>query len=335
MADDSVPMRDHLVEFPKYIEKMKTLARMANLEGAHHAGHPLRGTLVWLENLAASYLTPIGLKVSALGPGPERLVEQLFEILTATSMYGYDRMCWLADGYFQELDANPVIRKFITSRLPQASQYDATISELMYWGWLKGQGFSPILTDDEGTPDLCLGNDINGNPVYCEVKSLLPGSEPEAIKNAMSKTNRQIKKMGGDDAVGYCLFRVVLPVRHYPATKDQNGITILEGTRPDPATVVIPPQIQDYADEIQRHLHSSSYRSVSRVVLLWEEQQIVGNIPGWVTVNGVRQSVVLEHQQARKDVALQHGGDLLPKATVSFNVKLVPSVPPPKLHTYV
>ncbi|RTL56836.1 MAG: hypothetical protein EKK46_03980 [Rhodocyclaceae bacterium] len=327
MSDDKAPQRDPLIDFPQYIEKMRRLARLANLGSASHARHPLLGTLVKLNEFSNAYLTANGLKISALGPEPIKVVSQLFDILTAISMYGYDRMYWLADGYYSELEANPGIRKFITSRLPQADLYEATMSELMYWGWLRSKGFSPELADEDGAPDLLVGKDVDGNPVYCEIKSLLPGSEPDAIQNALAKANRQIKKKGGDAAIGYCLFRVVEPVRHHPVIGNRNGLAILERSKPDPAVEEIPPQIQRYVDEIQRHLRSSSYRSVAQVVILWEEQEIVGNIPGCVSVCGYRKSISLDHEQARNRVKLEHNGDLLPKATVGFNINLFSRIP--------
>ena len=332
MIGGAVVQRDPFVEFPQYIEKMTRLARMANLESARHAGHPLLATLVKLNKISNAYLTASGLDVSSLGPGPDQVVRQLFDILTAISMYGYDRISWLADGYFSELEANSIIRKFIATRLPQADLYDATMSELIYWGWLKSKGFFPELADEDGAPDLRVGEDVAGNAVYCEVKSMLPGADSDAIQNVLAKANRQIKKKGGNDAIGYCLFRVVEPVRHHPVVGNRNGLAILKRSRLDPAVAAIPSQIQRYVDGIQKHLRSSSYRSVAKVVILWEEQEVVGNIPGWITVCGYRNSVFIDHEQARQSVLLQHSGDLLPKATVAANIKLVSRIP---LYKYV
>ena len=332
MNREEGPKRNPFVEFPQYIEKMKRLARMANLESSGHVGHPLLGTLVKLHEFSNTHLTTAGLKVSALGPEPARVVHQLFDVLTAVSMYGYDRMYWLADGYFSELEASQSIRKFIATRLPQPGLYDATITELIYWGWLKSKGFSPELADEDGAPDLLVGQDVIGNAVYCEVKSLLPGAKPDAIQNALAKANRQIKRKGGDDAIGFCLFRVVEPVRHLPVIGNQHGLAILGRSRPDSAAPTVPSQIQHYVDEVQKHLRSSSYRSVAQVVFLWEEQEVLGNIPGWITVCGCRNSVSIDHQQARQSVQLQHRGDLLPKATVAFNINLSPR---PPLYKYV
>lgn len=322
MSEIQRPSRDPFAEFSQYIEKMKGLARMANIESAHHAEHPLLKTLITLNNFTRTHLTSEGLRIPNLGHGVDQVVRQLFEILTTMSMYGYDRMNWLADNYFSELETNQTIQKFISTRLPNADQYDATISELMYWGWLKSKGFSPKLTDEDGTPDLFVGKDINDNNVYCEVKSLLPGVKSEAIQNNLNKANRQIKHQGGDAAIGYCLFRIVEPVRHIHSVETTNGIEILGRSCSKTIDVIVPPQLQHYVDMIHKHLQSLNYRSITRVIFLWEEQEIVGNIPGWITACGTRKSISINHQKARHTLDLLHKGDLLPKATVAFNINI-------------
>lgn len=271
MSQIQHPNRDPFAEFSKYIEKMKGLARMANIDSAHHAEHPLLKTLISLNKFSKNHLTSEGLRISNLGQGVSEVVSQLFEILTTMSMYGYDRMYWLADNYFSELETNQTIQKFISTRLPKSDLYDATISELMYWGWLKSKGFTPRLIDEDGAPDLLVGKDVNDNNVYCEIKSLLPGIKPEAIQNNLSKANRQIKHQGGDSAVGYCLFRMVEPIRYIPSIEKKNGLEILSRSCSKAIDLVIPSQLQQYVDTVQKHLQSSNYRSIACVIFLWEE----------------------------------------------------------------
>lgn len=72
---------------------------------------------------------------------------------------------------------------------------------------------------------------------------------------------------------------------------------------------------------------STTCRSVSKVILSWEERLVIGNIPGEMTVLGNRKSCEIEHANARQPFHID--ADLLPKATITFNVTLKRKEPVP------
>lgn len=185
----SKPTRNFRQEITAYIAQMQSLAAIGTLKNT--STHPLFRSLATLEQMLNGFVTVTGeLKLEKLGPEPGVIVSQLLEILSAQSAYGYDRMYWLADGYFEELVQGEETRRFIQSRLPTPEHYEATIVELAYWGWLKARGLFPQLTEDSGKPDLIVGKDISGDEVHCEVKAILPGTKPSRIDKIVKKANK-------------------------------------------------------------------------------------------------------------------------------------------------
>lgn len=309
------------------MERMRALAAIADLTPQKNYDHPLFKTLVSLAELVTARTNSAGeLKIGGFGPEPEKIVDQLFEVLHAQSTYGYDRMSWLADGYFEELEETVQARKFVAERLPVAEHYEATIAELGYWGWIKARGGAPVLLTSEGMPDLLLGPDAEGDAVYCDVKSIRHGTCPDRIRKVIEKTNRQLKRVHGESTKGLCYIRILTPVIRYPQFSDNgHGRLMLQPDERSKNELGVPNEIAAYFDAVRYALSGPSYRSVSKVILSWEERLVIGNIPGWLTVMGTRNSCLIDHSHAR--VRFDVNFDLLPKATVAFNIKLVPRVP--------
>lgn len=317
------PQRNFHEEIDAYISKMQALAAIANLQSSTQRLHPLFATLETLSRLRKAWITPQGLRVEKLGPNPQVVVRQLLHVLNALSVYGYDRMYWRADGYFEELEQNEANRKFIRSRLPHPEHYEATISELAYWGWLKARGLSPCLMEEEGKPDLLVGHDQTGDPVFCDVKAILPDTHPKRVEKVIKKANEQIKNVAGETTKGFCLIRIVSPVVRLPVISDTGqGNLWLKPEQGNRNPSGVPYEIAEFYDRAAKLLSSQNCRSVAKVVLTWEEQLVIGNIPGWVTIHGVRNSCQVDHANARQNITLDV--DLLPKATIASNINLVP-----------
>lgn len=314
--------RNFRQEFNTYISQMEDLAAIGGVKG--DPNHPLHQTLEALQRMLAATVTPQGeLKMSAFGPGPEGVAVHLFSLLRVQSHYGYDRMSWLADGYFQELLSDPQTQRFIRQRLPTYEHYDSTIAELLYWGWLKARGLAPKLTEEEGKPDLFVGRDEVGDAVYCDVKAISSGSMASRIRKDIGKTNQQIKAVAGDTTKGYCQIRIVEPVVRFPVISDSGqGFAILQSDQGSRNDAGVPNEIGHYYDEARRVMQSNDYKSVAKVIFTWEEHQMVGNVPGWVTVVGNRRSCELDHVKARCPYKIN--ADLQPKATVEFNIAMRP-----------
>jgi hypothetical protein len=230
-------------------------------------------------------------------------------------------MYWLADGYFEELLRCEENRRFIQSRLPTPEHYDATIAELAYWGWLKSRGLLPQLTEDSGKPDLKVGKDISGDEVHCDVKAILPGTKPSRIDKIIKKANKQIKNVAGEYSKGFCFIRVIEPIIRFPDISDTGrGYLWLNPEQKNRNAIGVPNEIAAYFDRAQNIMASTTCRSVSRVIFSWEERLVIGNIPGCMTVLGNRKSCEIKHTNARQPFDIH--ADLLPKATIAFNIDL-------------
>lgn len=311
-------------ELNAYVVKMEQLAAIGQVRD--NPNHPLLGTINTLRQLLNSYVSPEGLLIyQKLGTTPQEVISGLFNLLKAQSHYGYDRMYWLSDAYFDELSQDYNTLTFIQQRLPHPEHYDSTIAELAYWGWLKARGLSPKLTEELGKPDLLIGLDTEGDSIYCDVKAILNNTDPRRIRKIISKANNQIKNVAGEESKGFCFIRVTKPVIRTPSISETNhGFLDLVSEEADRNTASVPNEIIHYYTEAQRVMSSNSSKSVAKVILCWEEQMIRGNFPGWLTVVGNLRSCEIDHINARRTFHI--ATDLLPKATIAFNINLKPRV---------
>jgi hypothetical protein len=242
------------------------------------------------------------LHLSRLGPGVNGVHSALLDVLKALSQFGYDRMYWLEDRNFDELVSDPLLRKFLVDRLPIVSQFEATLTELFVWGWLKVRGLSPTLQEQTGQPDLRLM--IAGQPIYGDVKAMMPGTQISRVKAILQKANKQIKQ-GGAEASGLCFLRIVEPQLQRP---DRDG------------TDKVPPHVALVIEALKSELQKPFNASVGQVIVIWEQHTLTGDIPGWINVLGTRNAEVLLHAHPRGPVL--ENGDLAPKATIAFNVRI-------------
>lgn len=295
------PKRNFADEYRAYIDKMTRLAGLAGLNGARASNHPIFRHLLELQGQLNSVISPQGLRLGPFPNDPKAIIAMIEPKIRAMSAYGNDRMYWLADGYFGELISDAGSRRFIESRLSRPELFHAVIAELQQWGYLKARGLNPKLVQDEGLPDLKFGESEPNGPYYFDVKSIGPNGTIRGIKRHIEKSNAQIKRVKAD-ACGGCFLRLITPV---------NG-----GFGPDE----IPHGVATHLEEIDRLLRSNYYKSVSKVVLTWEEISFVGNIPGWLTWCVTRKSITRSHLNPR--VVFDIAKDYAFKSTCAMNIRI-------------
>lgn len=315
--------RDFRKEFSDYVSKIRKLAALAGLNPKKDARHPAYESLELLKVMLETQSTSQGLKLEKLGTTPTEIVDRQLQMLRALSSYGYDRMYWLADGYFEELMRDPDACKFVAARLPDANQYESTVSELMYWGWLKARGITPKFLEKVGWPDIEIQIDAHGEPIYCDIKAIMPGTSPGRIEAVITKANKQIKNVGGETTKGFCVVRIVEPVVRRPRILlSPGGYHVLECDEKSRDELGIPLELEDYVSEAKKVLSSQQCRSVSYIVMCWEEHYVVGHIPGWIRIVGNRSSTGLAHKHARQKFEIN--SDFLMKATVAPHINVLP-----------
>jgi hypothetical protein len=68
-----------------------------------------------------------------------------------------DRLTWAnSEGAGSVLNQiqNPKARRRVVQTVKKAAQFDDTIAELTFWGWLRQTGFDAELREDDGLPDI-------------------------------------------------------------------------------------------------------------------------------------------------------------------------------------
>ena len=243
--------------------------------------HPIYQHLSQLRKQLGGVVTPQGLHIGKYPKDPAKIIEINRRVIESVSVYGNDRMYWLADGYFEQLERIPELRSFIQTRLPRPDLFQSVIAELQQWGYLKARNLEPKLVQADGLPDLEFGENEADGPFYFEVKTVDINSSPNAIRRHIKKANKQIKNVGGNAPGGCYIWFLPVSVGGYK----NDGI---------------PAELVPYGLEIERVLKSNSCKSVSKVVLTWNEVLVKGNIPGWQTWVVVRNSRIWEHENPRR-----------------------------------
>lgn len=193
----------------------------------------------------------------------------------------YGRIYWLADGYYEKLIQDEDAKKFIESRLPSVDQYWSVIAELQMWGYLEARGLSPKLVQEDGLPDLEFSGENASERFYFDVKSLEEGSDLNAINRHIKKANRQIRNVS-DSAKGGCFLRIL-------GTHLGNN----EGE-------FKPKRIAEVCSVVERIMNSNDNKCVATVVVIWEEVQCIGNVPGWQTWCVTRKSESYLHKKENR-----------------------------------
>ena len=307
MEHSSQRSRNWLQEYRSYIDKITRLTQLAEINYQRASRHPIYKHLSQLKKQLDGIVTPHGLHFGKYPNSPEEIIRINRNLIESTSVYGNDRMYWLADGYFEQLEKSPSLRKFIQTRLPKPELFQAVIAELQQWGYLKARMLEPSLVQEEGLPDLEFGAQEVGGPFFFDVKTICKTSSPASIRKHIKKGNKQIKA-AGDNVPGGCYIHIS---------------PILVGGYPKG----VPKELEAYSNEINKVLNSNSCRSVARVVLTWQEVSVKGNIPGWQTWVVARKSHIFKHKNPR--VSFSIASDYSFKSTCATNIRIGEDHDPP------
>lgn len=299
MIADPSHRRNWYIELPDYIRKMKRLCKLAGLRRDDPGAHPATAHIARLEDYCQRHVTENGLSIGPLPRDTIAVVAKCREVVGAMSFYGLDRMYWLADHYFEELECDVQARRFVETRLPRPELFWSVISELQQWGYLKARGLRPQLNQEDGLPDLSFYGNSSDDAHYFEVKTVEKGTSTNAIKQHIKKANRQIKNVG-DDVRGGCFLRL---------------LETFTGGYEDGQ---LPEKVRTYFEVLEQAMTSEHYKSVGQAVLTWEEISCVGNIPGWQTWCIVRRSASRNHKSARVPIELDGSHHM--KATTAGNL---------------
>lgn len=294
---NSPPTIDWRKHFDLYISTIGRFLDIANIRDK--TTHPLVVTIEHLKEMRdMGVSTESGLQVGQFGPGTQATQAGIQRALRTFFSLGLDSMYWLGPrgSYIPQLETDPSIRKFLTSRLPKAEMCEDVLAELHYWGWLKARGFEATLTEDEGMPDITArGHNVT---LHAEVKAIHESSGPDRVRKVIEKANKQIKRT--EEQVGVCAIRYVETIA-----------TECEQTS-------IPQQIQAIIDCISSAMNSNNYKSVSKTIVYWDEYTTRGGHPGWVLLFGIRRSHGIDHANARHPISVST--ELLPTATFAGNM---------------
>ena len=140
--------------------------------------------------------------------------------------------------------SDPEMRGFVTRRLWEASKIEDVMSELIYCGWVRSKGMEYEPVQDCGRADGVAF--LEGCQIQVEVKTIQ--SLEAKLKKRVEQANKQFKR-APEQCPSLCVIRY--PYWIYAAER--------EGRLSRPLA------------EIDRILSGPDYKSVSAVVLVWDE----------------------------------------------------------------
>jgi hypothetical protein len=174
-------------------------------------------------------------------------------------------------------------RRMLQSTLRVPDQFEDTLAELFFLGWLRGAGVPAERLDEEGVPDLVVARTAD-DEARVEVKRLHADTGPERIANVARKANKQIRR--ADPPGGGALFiSLGLPMAAAPPNE------------------AVPQAVQRYVDEAIR-VTRREHRNISKLVLSWEDFFALGEPPEPLMLAVRRRSIAIEHGQAHKALVL-------------------------------
>lgn len=158
--------------------------------------------------------------------------------------------------------------------LNNEAQYDDTMAELFYWGWLRQQGYVAERRERDGLPDITVSLD-GGIQVRAEVKRLRYRSAIRRVAEIIKKANKQLRRQPVPGS-GVLFISLDIP---------------LEPALPGDA---VPESVQLYERAVRAATQSDN-SSVGQVVITWEDFSRHGDPPDPVGYFVRRRSIAIEH----------------------------------------
>jgi hypothetical protein len=198
-----------------------------------------------------------------------------FESVNAFSTVGLDFLTWTPQS--PQADIWEVVGKGKSTvpMLKSPSQYQDEMAELFVLGWLAGQGVPSRRIDVVGKPDVLVNEEW---PI--EVKRLHVGAGSNRINEVLKKANSQIKNVNPD-----------------------GGGSVYIGVERNPRRQAfddrIPNDVLPVVEAVRSGLNRGLLRSVTHVIIGWDDVLVVGEPPGRVVYAFRRRSTLVTHPEPR------------------------------------
>lgn len=176
------------------------------------------------------------------------------------------------------------LRNEMKRRLREPGSYGDTLAELYVWAYLRDRGFDVALTDEEGTADLAIQR--GDATAYGDVKRVRLGSSHNAVGNAITKANRQVKKSSGDERAGVAFIHVERPLER--VALDQR----------------VPADIEPFLEEVRAELAGTDNSSIAAAIVFWDDILIVDGENGDAGYFFRRRASVIRHANPKSELAL-------------------------------
>ena len=183
------------------------------------------------------------------------------------------------DEQFWKIVGDENAKKQIKARLLDPSQFWIQLSVLNCWSLLRSKGFVAELIEATGFPDILVNKGLK-NESWVEVKHIQPTTNPTHVRQTIVKANSQIKR-AKPEGVGVLFL--------YFERSTQRAVF-------DDAT---PADVEPYLAAVRRELASGFSKSVSQVIVAWDDHIILGEPPDPTAYFFRRVSKLLEHPSPR------------------------------------
>lgn len=169
-----------------------------------------------------------------------------------------------------------VVRKKVRSRITDPEQFEDIMVELSFAAWhgMHNHGVMPL--EEEGLPDFKLAIPNLELPVYAECKHLRSGSK-NRLRKVISKANSQIKAVS-EMCYGVAVLDVSMPVAFEKVENDRFS-----------------ERLQEIISFVRSSVSGSKNRSISDVVLTWDDYMVKGTPPEATLVVFRRRSERISH----------------------------------------
>ena len=166
----------------------------------------------------------------------------------------------------------------LRQRVADPNQFDDQMSALGCWSMLRSKGIEAHVVEADGLPDIRIALAESATH-WIEAKRLRLGKQAKQVRSVLKSANKQIKRAGG--GVGSVYLHVERP---------QQRVVFDDA---------VPAAVQQYIDEANRELYSGFARSVSEVIVAWDDYMLLGSPPARTMYFFRRRSKVLTHRAPR------------------------------------
>lgn len=219
-----------------------------------------------------------------LAPMAERVsfdpADELATLLDVSSAM-FDRHAWLVDaegGDYWQIIPEEEARRVLRSRLADPAVFGDVVTELFFWGYLRGKGARVDLSAVTGMPDLRVGR--NGTTVWADAKRIRAGTNPLRVRKVIGKASSQVK-LADPSGVGAALLFV-----------ERHGLRANLDDR-------TPSDVAPYLLAVEREMGSNGSRSIGQVVVVWDDYMVMDDAGPRRSYYVRRRSSIVRHQHPR------------------------------------